>query len=246
MANIGLIGLGKMGQEIARLAEEQGHKIVATFDVENLLTDSTNVDSVDVFVEFTEPGAVIQNLKTVARRQRPLVIGTTGWLEHLPQVEQIVRDMQIGVIYAANFSIGMNLFFKIIENASFLFDKFAEYDPFIHEIHHKFKVDSPSGTALTLGKILLDNMKRKTEMQPRTSEGQISPTQLHVTSTRVGNVPGTHLVGFESEADSIELQHTARNRSGFALGALYAAEWIIGKKGLFTMDDLMRDLLDRT
>lgn len=246
MANIGLIGFGKMGQEIARLAEGQGQKIAATFDEQNLLTESADVGSIDVFVEFTKPGAVIENLKTVAQLQKPLVIGTTGWLEHLPEVEQIVRDMQIGAIYAANFSIGMNLFFKILENASSLFDKFSEYDPFIHEIHHKFKVDSPSGTALTLGKIILENIERKSAMQPRTSEGQIPPNQLHVTSTRTGNVPGTHIVGFESAADSIELQHTARNRSGFALGALHAAEWIIGKKGLFTMDDLMTDLLDRT
>ena len=156
---------------------------------------------------------------------------------------KIVKGTQIGLIYASNFSLGMNLFFKIVENAAGFFDKFEDFDPFIHEVHHKMKVDSPSGTALSLGKILLEKISRKSDILPGTSEGQISPEQLHVTSTRTGNVPGTHMVGFESEADSIELKHTARNRSGFAMGALYAAEWVIGKTGVFTMDDLMNDLL---
>lgn len=232
-----------MGQEIARLSEQQVHEISARFTDESPLSTSINVESIDVFIEFTHPGAVVENVRTVAQLQKPLVIGTTGWNKKLPEVEKIVKDSQIGLIYASNFSIGMNLFSKIVENAAGLFDKFEEYDPSIHETHHKMKVDSPSGTALSLGEILLEKIKRKSDILRETSEGQISPEQLHVTSTRTGNVPGIHTVGFESEADSIELKHTARNRSGFALGALYAAEWIVGKSGLFTMDDLIDNLM---
>jgi len=243
MAKLGLIGFGKMGQEIARLAEQRGHEIMAKFNGENPLKATTNVDSIDVFIEFTHPEAVVVNVRAVAQFEKPLVIGTTGWNEQLHEVEKIVKGTQIGLIYASNFSIGMNLFFKIVENAAGLFDKFEEYDPFINEVHHKMKEDSPSGTALSLGKILLEKISRKRDILPGTSQGQILPEQLHVTSTRTGDVPGTHMVGFESEADSIELKHTARNRSGFAIGALYAAEWIIGKTGVFTMDDFMNDLM---
>ncbi|MFQ5605737.1 MAG: 4-hydroxy-tetrahydrodipicolinate reductase [bacterium] len=243
MAKLGLIGFGEMGKAIALLAAQQDHEITAKFTSQNPLSANTNVDSIDVFVEFTCPDGVVENVKTAAQLQKPLVIGTTGWSEHLQEVEKIVTDSQIGLIYASNFSLGMNLFFKIVENASSLFNKFELYDPYIHEIHHNGKVDSPSGTALTLGKIILEKIKRKSDILSGTSEGQISPDQLHVTSTRAGKVPGTHTVGFESEADSIELNHSARNRNGFALGALYAAEWIIGKQGLFTMDDLMTDLM---
>ena len=232
-----------MGQEIARLAEQRGHEIMAKFNGQNPLKATTNVDSIDVFIEFTHAEAVVENVRTVAQFEKPLVIGTTGWNEQFQDVEKIVKDTQIGLIYASNFSMGMNLFFKIVENAAVLFDKFEDFDPFIHEVHHKMKVDSPSGTALSLGKILLEKINRKSHILPGTSQGQISPDQLHITSTRTGNVPGTHIVGFESEADSIELKHTARNRRGFALGALYAAEWIIGKTGVFTMDDFMNDLM---
>lgn len=243
MAKLALIGFGKMGQEIARLAEQRDHEIMARFTGQNPLKATTNVDSIDVFIEFTHPGAVVENVRTVAQFEKPLVIGTTGWNEQLHEVEKIVKGTQIGLIYASNFSIGMNLFFKIVENAAGLFDKFEDFDPFIHEVHHKMKEDSPSGTALSLGKILVEKINRKSDILPGTSEGQISPEQLHVTSTRTGDVPGTHMVGFESEADSIELKHTARNRSGFAKGAVYAAEWIIGKTGVFTMDDFMNDLM---
>ena len=243
MAKLGLIGFGKMGQEVAGLVQQRGHEITARFDIGNPLNVTTNVDSIDVFIEFTCPEAVVENVGTVAQLQKPLVVGTTGWNEQLTEIEKIVKDSQIGLIYSSNFSLGMNLFFKIVESAAGLFDKFEDFDPFIHEVHHKMKVDSPSGTALSLGKILLEKINRKSDILPGTSEGQISPEQLHVTSTRTGNVPGTHIVGFESEADSIELKHTARNRSGFALGAVYAAEWIIGKTGVFTMDDLMNDLM---
>jgi 4-hydroxy-tetrahydrodipicolinate reductase len=171
-----------------------------------------------------------------------MVIGTTGWYHQLDEVKAIVQSAKMGVIYASNFSLGMNLFFRIVECAAELFDKFEEYDPFIHETHHRRKVDSPSGTAVTLGKILLEKIKRKSDILAQNSEGAISPKHLHISSTRAGEVPGTHLVGFDSAADTVELKHTARDRSGFALGALYAAEWIVAKHGLFTLNDLFKDI----
>jgi 4-hydroxy-tetrahydrodipicolinate reductase len=194
---------------------------------------------VDVFIDFTIPNSVIANVEAVAQIARPLVIGTTGWYHQLNEVKKIVSDAKIGVIYASNFSIGMNLFFKIVANAAELFDRFEQYDPFIHEFHHRGKLDSPSGTANSLANIMLEKINRKQAILGKTSEGVISQNQLHVTSTRAGYIPGTHIVGFDSEADTIELKHTAHGRRGFAAGALYAAQWIVGKQGLFTMEDLL-------
>ncbi len=240
--NLGLIGFGRMGKEIARHAKEKGHKIISTYDSQHRLTADTLNKSIDVFIDFSNASAVVENVKIVARSGKPMVIGTTGWYDQLDEVKAIVQSAKVGVLYASNFSLGMNLFFRIVEHASELFDKFEEYDPFIHEMHHRKKKDSPSGTALVLGKIVLDKIKRKSDILARNSEGPISPKHLHISSTRAGEVPGTHLVGFDSAADTIELKHTARNRSGFALGALYAAEWIVDKQGLFTMDDLFEDI----
>lgn len=240
--NLGLIGFGRMGKEIAHQAKEKGHEIVSTFDSKHPVTIATLEKSIDVFIDFSNASAVLENVKVVSEPAKPMVIGTTGWYGQLDEVKSVVQSAKMGVIYAANFSLGMNLFLRIAECAAELFDKFEEYDPFIHEMHHQRKLDSPSGTALSLAKILLDKIDRKSDILTRNLEGPISPENLHISSIRAGEVPGTHLVGFDSAADTIELKHTARNRSGFALGALYAAEWIVGKQGLFTMDDLFRDI----
>ncbi len=241
--NIALIGFGKMGKEIAQYAEVRGHKIISTFDIENPLKSRVINKKTDVFIDFSIPTAVLPNLNEIVRSGKPVVIGTTGWYSQLDELKKLVKQAQIGIIYAANFSIGMNIFFKIVENASALFNKFEDYDPFIHEMHHRLKIDSPSGTALTLGEILLKKMSRKNQLLAEKCDGPISQNQLHVSSTRSGNIPGMHLVGFDSNADTIELRHTTRNRSGFALGVLYAAEWIIGKIGLFGINDMLKDIL---
>jgi len=161
----------------------------------------------------------------------------------MPKVEALVKKNDIGLIYASNFSLGVNIFFHLIRAAAQMMNRFSDYDAFIQEIHHKNKLDSPSGTALTMGQIVLKNLNRKKELLNETSHDKIRPEQLHVSSIRSGSVVGTHVLSFDSEADTIELKHTAKNRSGLALGALLAAEWIIGKKGLFTMNDLFQDLL---
>lgn len=241
--NIALIGFGKMGKEITQYAEIRGHRITSTFDIENPIKNRVINKKTDVFIDFSIPTAVLPNLKEIAGLGKPVVIGTTGWYAQLNELKKLVEQAQIGVIYAANFSIGMNVFFKIVEDAAILFDKFEDYDPFIHEMHHRLKIDSPSGTALTLGEILLKRIGRKNQLVTDKCDGPISQNQLHVSSTRSGNIPGMHLVGFDSNADTIELRHTTRNRSSFALGALYAAEWIIGKTGLFGINDMLKDIL---
>lgn len=237
--NIALLGTGRMGKEIEQLAPASGHQITARFDLESPLARTSPADNFDVLIDFTQPDAVPGNVELAAHHHKPLVIGTTGWHEHLPEVEKIVQGSAIGIIHAANFSIGMNLFLRVVAHAATLFDPFEAYDVFIHEMHHRGKADSPSGTALSLGKIVLDKIARKSDLLCSSTEKKISPEQVHLSATRAGTFPGTHVVGFDSAADTIELKHTARNRSGFAAGALVAAEWIMGKQGLFTMDDIL-------
>lgn len=236
---IALIGYGKMGKEIERCASEKGITVSAIFD-ENKPVSVNGIIDADVCVDFSIPSAVIYNVGVYAAAKKNAVIGTTGWLDHLDKINAAVHNSGIGVVYASNFSIGVNVFMQIIAHAAERVNAFEDYDAYIHEIHHNQKLDSPSGTALSLAKILLEKIKRKKSLLTETSKGKIAPEQLHVTSSRTGAVPGTHTVGFDSSADTIELTHTARNRSGFALGALFAAQWIQGKKGLFTMSDVLK------
>ena len=241
--NIAIIGYGKMGKEIERVAQCRKITIKRVFTLENNLrglglTDEALKD-VDVCIDFTMPSAVVENIEMVADCRRNIVVGTTGWFDKLDQVKKIVKAKYIGLLYSANFSLGMNIFYQIITSASHWFDMYEFYDVAISEIHHREKNDSPSGTALALGQIVLQHIRRKKEMLHDTSPRQIKPEQLHMTSTRLGHVVGCHRVLFDSEADCIELVHTAKNRQGFALGALLAAEWLRGKKGVFTMKDML-------
>lgn len=232
---IAIIGFGKMGREIDAIAREQGETVACTFDIGNEVTAQALAD-VDVCIEFSTPDAVLSNIRTAIEAKRDIVVGTTGWHHHLPELKGQVKDS--GLLYSSNFSLGMNYFFRIVRRAAELVNHAPDYDPYVHEIHHRQKVDSPSGTALRLGEILLDSIDRKKEILGKTSEGKIGPEMLHVTSTRVGVVAGTHTVGFDSEADLIELTHVAKTRRGFALGALTAARWLRGRKGIYTMDDV--------
>ncbi|MBL7995391.1 4-hydroxy-tetrahydrodipicolinate reductase [bacterium] len=236
---IALIGYGKMGKEIERCAIEKKFAVSAVFDENNPVTVQSIADA-EVCIDFSVPSAVVNNIKVYAKAGKNAVIGTTGWLEHLDEVTRIVRDSGTGLIYTSNFSIGVNMFYKIIAHAAELMNSFSDYDAYVHELHHNQKVDSPSGTALSIAKIMIEKLDRKKSLLSDTSKGKISADQLHITSTRIGSVPGTHTVGFDSPADSIELTHTARNRSGFALGALFAARWIQGKGGVYTMKDALK------
>ncbi len=236
---IALIGYGKMGKEIERCATEKGIDVCAIFD-ENKPVSGVEITDADVCIDFSIPSAVAHNVHVYAAAKKNAVIGTTGWLEHFDKINAAVHNAGIGLVYASNFSIGVNVFTQIVAYAAERMNAFEDYDAYIHEVHHNQKLDSPSGTALSLAKTLLEKIKRKKSLLTETSKGKIPPEFLHVTSSRTGAVPGTHTVGFDSFADTIELIHTARNRSGFAFGALFAARWIQGKKGVFTMADVLK------
>src|SRR5262245_37471036 len=232
---IALIGHGKMGREIEAIAREQGDTIAGVFDSKRHVA-AQDLSDVDVCIEFSTPSAALANIRTAIEARKDIVVGTTGWHQHLAELKERVRDS--GLLYSANFSLGMNIFQRIVARASQLIENAPEYDPFIHETHHRLKADSPSGTALRLGEILLGKISRKKRMLTETSTEKIAAEALHVTSTRAGHVAGTHVVAFDSDADLIELRHVAKNRRGFALGALAAARWLHGRKGIYTMDDV--------
>jgi 4-hydroxy-tetrahydrodipicolinate reductase len=241
--NIALIGHGKMGKEVERIARARGHAIARVFELDDNpggagITREA-LAGVDVCIEFSIPGAVMGNIAAVAGAGVNMVVGTTGWNDRVEEVRNVVRGAGTGLLYASNFSLGVNLFLGIVRQAARLMDPYPAYDASVHETHHKGKADSPSGTALTIGAALIDALARKTAVLSGVPAGPIRPEELHISSARVGAVTGTHTVLFDSEADAIELTHTAKNRSGFALGAVVAAEWLQGKKGVFTMADVI-------
>jgi 4-hydroxy-tetrahydrodipicolinate reductase len=240
---IALIGYGKMGQEIEREARAKGHTIAAVFDVHNNVNGAgltpESLKDADVCIDFSAPASVMDNIRAVAACRKNLVVGTTGWHDQVDRVKALVKEKKIGFLYSSNFSLGVNIFLQIVSQASHLFDKYPEYDVALSELHHRGKADSPSGTALALGAAVAQGMKRKSEIFSETSHRPIAPHQMHITSTRVGHVTGTHRVLFDAEADSIELVHTAKNRAGFVQGAVVAAEWLKGKKGFYTMRDVI-------
>lgn len=246
--NIAIIGYGKMGKEIEKIAKEKGINIVSIIDPqgdESTFKEITkkSLDGADVAIDFTHPDSAIKNIKKVSDLGVNMVVGTTGWYDKMDEVKNIAEKSGIGLIWASNFSIGVNVFFKIIENASKIINNIKEYDILCHEYHHRNKADSPSGTAKSIGEILLENIERKKKLIYDKLDRKISPEEIQFSSTRGGAIPGTHVVSFDSDADTIELKHTARNRSGFALGAVMAAEWIKGKKGFFAIQDMMKDVI---
>jgi 4-hydroxy-tetrahydrodipicolinate reductase len=232
---IALFGYGKMGHEIDSVAREQGETIAQVFD-EFRLVQADALGDVDVCIDFSTPDAVVGNIRAAIQAKKDIVVGTTGWNQHLPEFRDTVKD--IGLLYSSNFSLGMNYFFRMVKRAAELMNHAENYDPSIHEIHHRQKMDSPSGTALTLARILIDGIDRKTEILTGPPAGAIKPGMLHVSSTRVGTVAGTHTVSFDSSEDLIELTHVAKTRRGFAMGALAATRWLHGRKGIYTMDDV--------
>jgi 4-hydroxy-tetrahydrodipicolinate reductase len=239
---LALVGYGKMGKEIERLAVERGWSVDLRVDIDTPPVTKTQREKIDVVIHFATAKTIIEDLTPWAEAGKHIVVGTTGWQDQVRSVEALVQNNRIGLIYGSNFSLGVNIFFHLVKAAAQMMNTFENYDAFIQEIHHKYKIDSPSGTALTIGNIVLGHLGRKKELLIETSHGKIRPEQLHVSSTRSGSVIGTHTLTFDSSADSIELKHTAKDRSGLALGSLVAAEWIQNKKGFFTMDDAFQDL----
>ena len=242
--NIAIVGHGKMGKEVEVQAKRRKHTVAF---VANEYDQVAQIDDsmVDCAIEFTEPGEAVRNITLLAENGVSIVVGTTGWYEHLPQIESIVQKTGIGLLYSPNLSIGVNLFWKIVAQAADLMSPFETYDVFGHEYHHAQKADAPSGTALKTAEVILKNFPRKTSLAKEPLIGKPKLEELQFTATRGGSVPGTHSVFFDSDADTIEITHTARNRSGFALGAVIAAEWLQGKTGLFTMENVLADLLKK-
>jgi 4-hydroxy-tetrahydrodipicolinate reductase len=239
---LALIGYGRMGKEIERLALERGWNVGVRVDIDTPPVTEAQRENIDVVIHFATAQNIVNDLTPWAEARKPIVVGTTGWQDQMMNIEALVTQYHGGLIYASNFSLGVNIFYHLIKTAAQMMDKVDLYDVFIQEIHHKNKIDSPSGTALTMGHIVLEHLRRKKELLSETSHTKILPGQLHISSIRSGTVVGTHSLTFDSTADSIELKHTAKDRSGLALGTLFAAEWICGKTGLYTMDDAFQDI----
>jgi 4-hydroxy-tetrahydrodipicolinate reductase len=235
---LAIIGHGRMGSEVEQRAHEHRLEVVERFDSGHPL-GTTPVIDFDVAIEFTTPAVVVDNIMTLLRLGKPMVIGTTGWHDRIDEIARAVEGQRGRIVYASNFSVGVLTFTKIVREAARIFNGIAGYDAAVHEIHHTGKADAPSGTALTIARALLDELDGKREIFAETSHGRIDPDALHVTSQRVGATVGTHCVTFDSDADTIELVHRAKSRAGFAIGALLAARWIVGQPpGLYRFEEV--------
>ena len=235
---IALLGYGKMGKTIEEIAKtQQNLDIVLIIDKHNLhdLTKE-NLQKADVVIEFTTPQTAVQNMHTCINAGVPIVVGTTGWYENLEAVTEYVLANNGTLVHATNFSIGVNIFFEINKVLAEIMHDQPQYEVSIEETHHTQKLDAPSGTAITLAEKILSKLKNKNSWVNKKSELR---EELEIISHRIENVPGTHEVIYSSEADEIKLIHTAKSRKGFAEGALFAAKWIQGKKGIFTMKDVL-------
>jgi len=240
---IALVGYGKMGKTIEKIALERGHEIALVIDQHNASKlQSIGPEQVDVAIEFTQPDAAFANLKQLLARQVPTISGTTGWLEHLPTLRQLCQETQGTFFYASNFSIGVNLFFKLSQQLAGLMAGQSAYTASMEETHHTEKKDAPSGTALTLAQGLMAQMPQLKEwacFEGQPPQNPVPHATLPITSYRQAGVPGTHAVQYQSHEDTIEIKHTAHSRQGFALGAVLVAEWLPGKKGVLTMDEFL-------
>ena len=219
--NIAILGNGRMGKRISELATEKGHTIVATSSSEKP-ANTLDLSSADVAIDFSTPSTAFENISHALNSGIPVISGTTAWLSKLEDVKDLCLQKEGAFLYASNFSLGVNLFFELNKKLAQLM-KNHDYESKIHEVHHTRKLDSPSGTAITLGK----------QMQ------KITNTKSVITADRIDDLAGTHIISYTSAVDEIEIKHTAKNRDGFAMGAIIAADWIIGKKGVFSMKDVL-------
>ncbi|MDR2840723.1 MAG: 4-hydroxy-tetrahydrodipicolinate reductase [Paludibacter sp.] len=236
--NIALIGYGKMGKTIEKIARERGHQIVAIIDVDNSSDfDSPQFRSADVAIEFTAPAVALRNIKSAFAQKIPVVCGTTGWTDALPDLKREITENGNTLFWSSNYSIGVNIFMAVNKYLARLMNDFPSYNVEMTEIHHIHKLDSPSGTAITLAEQIIQNIDRKTSW---VEGNETSPEQLSIHPLRQGEVPGIHQISYNSQVDTIEISHSANSREGFALGAVIAAEFIKNKSGFFSMEDLMR------
>lgn len=245
---IAIVGYGKMGHIIEEVARERGHRIVCTFDGRPEESfDSPEFRSADVAIEFSQPSVAVDNILGAFAAGVPVVSGTTGWTDSLPEIREMCRKGRGTLLYASNFSIGVNIFMAMNRWLASVMNDFPQYDPEMQETHHIHKLDHPSGTAITLARELVARVERITSWQEPSPGTDIDRRRtLEVSHVREGEVPGIHTVRWESESDSITITHSAKTRRGFALGAVMAAEWLKGKKGYFTMGEFLSDLTKTT
>jgi 4-hydroxy-tetrahydrodipicolinate reductase len=230
-----LLGYGKMGKIIERVALGRGHQISACIDIDNRAAFDKATG--DVAIEFSHPDAAFENVKKCIERKLPVVCGTTGWLKRKPEIEELCRKTNATFFYASNYSLGVNVFFKVNEYIARMMNGLSEYEISMDEIHHTEKKDAPSGTAITLAEGVIENVERKKKWVNQKTD---KPEDLFIESFRIDQVPGTHIVKYESAIDDIEIKHIAHSREGFAKGAVMVAEWIKEKKGVYTMDDFLK------
>ena len=243
MTRLAIIGHGAMGREVERLAEPLGMRVTSIFDVDRPITAIEHAEF-DVAIDFSWPDAVLDNVRAAARLKRPIVIGTTGWYGQLDEVRQVITDASIGCVWGSNFNIGTHLFLRLVRNAAELINPHTSFDVAVHEWHHHRKKDSPSGTALSTAQNILEALSRKTHVETETQHERIDPSALHVTSSRVGEVIGRHQVTIDGPFESIEITHSAKNRQGFAQGALLSARWIQHRTGFFDVSTIIDSLND--
>ncbi len=228
---IALLGYGRMGKEIEKIALERGHEIVLRKTEEN---DYSGLEYADVAIDFSIPTAATENISTCFNHNIPVVSGTTGWLEHYNDMTDLCQEKNGAFLYGSNFSVGVNLFFELNSYLAKLMANIKEYNVSMEEIHHTQKLDAPSGTAITLAQGIIPETDYKQWTMDNANDNEI-----YIDAKRIEDVPGTHSVFYKSTVDEIEIKHTAFSRQGFALGAVIAAEWILGKKGIFTMKDVL-------
>jgi 4-hydroxy-tetrahydrodipicolinate reductase len=247
---VAIIGYGSMGREVEKVLRDRGHQVSARVDPVQPGADAKTLTaeiarSSDVAIEFSHAEAALPNARAYARLHLSAVCGTTGWYAKLEELSAVVTASEIGYLYGSNFSIGAHLFFALAAAATELVNPCPEYDIMGWEVHHKRKKDSPSGTALSLARLVTAKSARQKKLVTERLDRALAPDELHFASVRGGEVPGTHTLLVDSAFDTIELTHRARSRGGFALGAVRAAEWLAGKRGVFEVDDFIKDILHR-
>ena len=229
---IALLGYGKMGKIVEKLAVKKGHTIVSRI---NQYSSKEEILKADIAIEFSTPQAAVSNIKFCLENDIPIVSGTTGWLAHYDKMIKLCENRNGSFIYASNFSIGVNLFFSINEYVSNLMEPWKDYQVSIEEVHHNQKLDTPSGTAVTLAEEIIRNSDKKNwELNGTEAEN------INITAKRINDIKGTHIINYDSNIDTILIKHEAHSRDGFALGAILAAEWLVDKKGIFTMKDVLQ------
>ena len=235
--NIALIGYGKMGKAIEEIAMQKGHAIGLKIDIHSM-DQFTNekLQQCDVAIEFTGPHSAVENIITCLNAGLPVVSGSTGWLQHWEEVKAVCDKNKGSLVYASNYSVGVNIFFEVNKQLAQLMNQHADYEVSMVEIHHTEKKDAPSGTAITLAEQIIENIGRKKQWVNQVS---LSPEELPIISERIDPAPGTHIVKYSSAIDDIEITHTAHNRKGFASGAVLAAEFLHDKKGIFSMKEVL-------